>query len=337
MSGSLIIDDLTESIYHSRGFDKVANFSNGAIAQPTLAMMTWLLLSLLSALFLGLYDVAKKFAVDDNAVVVVLFACSFAGFLLVVPAYVLTQLSPLAAARAGLTVAPLTLAAHGLVILKACIVTLSWLLTFFAIKALPISLAAPVRASAPIFTLFGAVAFFGERPNLQQWAGIFITLAAYWGFSVIGRAEGIHFARNRWVWMLIAGTLVGAVSGLYDKHLLQSARLPAMSLQFWFTFYNAMLQGLIVSIFWWPARGESAPFRWRWSILAVAALLLTADALYFRALAVPGALVSVVATLRRSNVIVSFALGGLAFHEQHRRKKAFALLGVLAGLFLILK
>jgi drug/metabolite transporter (DMT)-like permease len=299
--------------------------------------MSWLILSVLSALFLGLYDVAKKASVDDNAVLVVLFACSLAGVALVAPASVLTLLLPQTAARWGVAITPLSWVAHGLIVLKAAIVTLSWVLTFFALKALPISLAGPVRASAPIFTLFGAVAFFGERPNTHQWLGILLTLAAYWAFSVIGRAEGIHFGRNRWVWMLFAGTLVGAVSGLYDKQLLQSAQLPPVTLQFWFTAYNAVLQGLIVGVFWWPSRKRHAPFQWRWSILAVGALLLLADALYFRALAMPGALVSVVATLRRTNVVISFAVGGLAFHERFRRRKAIALLGVLAGLFLLLK
>lgn len=299
--------------------------------------MTWLTLSILSALFLGLYDVAKKASVDRNAVLVVLFACSTVGFLLVVPTYFLSQYSPTLALKMGVLITPLSFIAHGLVLFKAAIVTLSWVLTFFALKALPISLAAPVRASAPLFTLFGAIAFFGERPSLQQWLGIAVTLAAYFGFSVIGRAEGIHFGRNRWVWLLFAGTLVGAVSGLYDKHLLQSAGLPAMTMQFWFTFYNAVLQGLIVFTLWWPSRARYEPFQWRWSIVGVAALLLLADALYFKALAMPGALVSVVSTLRRTNVVISFAVGGLAFRERYRSRKAFALLGVLAGLFLLLK
>ncbi len=67
------------------------------------------------------------------------------------------------------------------------------------------------------------------------------------------------------------------------------------------------------------------------------ALLLLADALYFRALAIPGALVSVVATVRRTNVVISFAIGGLAFRERYRSRKALALVGVLVGLFLLLK
>lgn len=298
--------------------------------------MTWLVLSLLSALFLGLYDVAKKASVDGNAVLPVLFACSATGVVLIAPTCLLTWFNPELAARWGVRIVALSPTAHGLVLLKAGIVTLSWLLTFFALKALPISLASPIRASAPIFTLLGAVALFGESPSASQWLGIALTLAAYFAFSVIGRAEGIHFSRNRPVWMLILGTLVGAVSGLYDKQLLQGARLPAATMQLWFTIYNTLLQGILLAVFWRPEQRQKTPFRWRWAIPAVAGLLLLADALYFRALAQPHALVSVVATLRRSNVVVSFAVGGLAFHERQRGKKAWALAGVLAGLFLIL-
>jgi transporter family protein len=299
--------------------------------------MTWLALSLLSALFLGLYDVAKKASVNNNAVIPVLFACSATGALLMLPCCLLTWWDPVLAGHWGVRIVALSPTAHALVLLKAGIVTTSWLLTFFALKALPISLAAPIRASAPLFTLLGAVALFGERPNTAQWFGIAITLAAYFAFSVIGRSEGIHFSRNRWVWMLALGTLVGAISGLYDKQLLQGARLPAAPMQLWFTLYNTLLQGVILILFWRPVHRQVTPFRWRWSIPAVAGLLLLADALYFHALAQPHALVSVVATLRRSNVVVSFAVGGLAFHERHRGKKALALGGVLAGLFLIMK
>ncbi|HCF58703.1 MAG TPA: hypothetical protein DFS52_12010, partial [Myxococcales bacterium] len=78
-------------------------------------------------------------------------------------------------------------------------------------------------------------------------------------------------------------------------------------------------------------------FRWRWSIVAVGALLLAADNLYFRSLAQPGALVAVVSIVRRSNVVVSFAVGSLAFRERNRIGKAGALAGVLAGLLLLMR
>jgi bacterial/archaeal transporter family protein len=298
--------------------------------------MSWILLALLSAVFLGFYDVAKKAALDANAVLPVLFLCSLSGVAFFLPVAWQSLVHPHWAEQHGLYIAPLSILGHLLVLAKAGIVTLSWVLTFFAIKHLPISLASPIRASAPLFTALGAIALFAEVPSRSQLAGIALILLSYVTFSVIGRKEGIHFEKNRWVWMLFAGTLVGSVSGLYDKHLMQTARLAPMSVQFWFTWYNAVIQGLIVRFAWCPKRTATTPFRFRASMVLVGLLLLLADNVYFRALAVDGALVSVVSTIRRSNVVISFAIGSLVFREQQRARKAFALAGVLVGVVMLL-
>lgn len=298
--------------------------------------MTWLLLAILSALFLGLYDVAKKAALDGNAVLPVLFGCSLAGAAVVLPAGIATWAAPDLAARAGVLVEPLDGRGHLLVVAKAFIVTTSWVLTYFAIKHLPISIASPLRASAPLFVVLGAVFFMGERPTGHQWLGIAVMLGAYWGFSALGREEGIHFTRNRWVGLLLLGTLVGAASGLYDKHVFQAENLPPMAVQFWFATYGALLQGVVAAVAWWPRRGAGTPFQFRWSIVAVGALLVVADSLYFRAVAAPAALISVVSLVRRTNVVVSFSIGGLAFREKNRLKKAGALAGLIVGVGLLL-
>ena len=298
--------------------------------------LSWVVFAVLSAVLLGVYDVAKKASVQDNAVLVVLFACSASGLALFLPLGALTLAAPTWANAHGVVIAALSWRDHALVVAKAALVTLSWVLTFFALKHLPISLASPVRASAPLFTLLGAVVLFGERPSARQVLGMAVILLAYWVFSLIGRIEGIRFSRNAWVWSLFLGTLVGAASGLYDKHLLQTAHLPALAMQFWFTAYNTMIQGLIVVFLWWPRRAQHTPFHWRWTIAAVGVLLLLSDALYFHALTMPGALVSVISTLRRTNVVLSFALGSLLFGERYRLRKSLALGGVIVGIFLIL-
>lgn len=299
--------------------------------------MSWLLLAVCSAIFLGLYDVAKKASLDQNAVLPVLFACSLSGLVCFMPVALLSWISPATARSWDVYVAPMRLGGHLLVLAKAGLVSLSWVLTFFAIKHLPISMASPIRASGPLFTVLGAITLFGEVPTRTQLSGIAILLASYLMFSVIGRKEGIRFERNRWVWMLFAGTLVGSVSGLYDKHLMQNAQLAAMSMQFWFTVYNALIQGLIVQWAWLPRRQSSVPFQPRWAIPLVGVLLLLADNVYFRALAVEGALVSVISTIRRSNVVISFALGSVLFHERQRGRKAIALVGVLLGVVMLLR
>jgi bacterial/archaeal transporter family protein len=298
--------------------------------------MSWLLLAACSALLLGFYDVGKKAALDGNAVLPVLFLCSLSGLAFFLPVACLSWAQPLWTTRHGVYIAPMGALGHLFVLAKAGIVTLSWVLTFFAIKHLPISLASPIRASAPLFTVLGAITLFAEIPSRAQLVGIVLILCSYLLFSLIGRNEGIRFEKNRWVWMLFAGTFVGSISGLYDKHLMQGVHLAPMSVQFWFTLYNAAIQGSIVLLVWYPNRTQTTPLQPRVSILLVGFLLLLADNVYFRALAIDGALVSVVSTIRRSNVVISFAVGSIMFREQQRWKKAVALVGVLIGVLLLL-
>lgn len=296
--------------------------------------MDWIFLSLCSALALGVYDVGKKSAVDKNAMFPTLFLCSGIAALVVLPALLLTLASPSTATHLGIAVEPLGMRGQFLVLTKTCIVTASWTLSFLALKHLPLSIAAPVRASAPLFTLVGAIALYGEMPTPAQWAGIALILGSYWAFSVIGRAEGIHFTRSPWVWALFAATAMGSVSALWDKNLLQTEKLPPFAMQVWFSIDNALLQGCL----WFTlGKREKTAFQLRWQAFAVGPLLLLADAAYFRALAQPGAMVSIVSSIRRANVVVSFLLGAIAFREKNLRWKALALLGVLAGLALILR
>jgi transporter family protein len=295
--------------------------------------MSWMSLALVSALLLGFYDVGKKSAVDGNAVLPTLFLCSGTSALLVLPALLSTLLAPALAHRIGWEVQALGSRGQILVLAKTSIVTASWTLSFLALKHLPISIAAPVRASGPLFTVAGAILLFGEWPTGRQWCGILLLLSSYWVFSVLGRAEGIRFSRSPWIWALFGATFLGAASSLWDKNLLQREHLPPWGMQVWFTLDNAVLQGIL-----WATLGrrDPTPFQFRKAALAVGPLLLCADAAYFRALAIPAAPVSIVASIRRSNVVVSFLVGAMAFHEKNRRLKAVALVGVLGGLWLLL-
>jgi len=292
----------------------------------------WLGLTLASAVCLGLYDVSKKAALRDNPVLTVLLLSTLSGLVLLLLELALGASLGVVQFR----LEPLDAGQHGLVVAKSMIVTASWVCTFLAIKHLPLSLATPIRATAPLFTVLGALVLFGERPVGLQWLGIAVVLAAYLAFSAIGRAEGIAFRSDRWVGFLFLGTLIGSASGLYDKYLLQEVALPPFTLQFWFTLYGAILQAALVLGFarW---RGSLAPIELRWWIVWIGCLLVVADQFYFQAVASHGALISVVSVVRRSNVVVSFALGAFLFRERLLRQKALALAGVLLGLLLLLR
>jgi bacterial/archaeal transporter family protein len=294
--------------------------------------MPWVVASLVSAFFLGCYDLCTKHAVRDNAVLPVLF------FANLVSATIWTILIGVHVAAphalpASTAVASLSWFQHGQLIFKSALVASSWVCSYFAVKHLPISIAAPIRATGPIWTLIGALLVLGERPSWLQLLGVGTTLASFFGLSVAGRAEGIHFQSNKWIGWLLGGTLLGALSGLYDRFLLGRMGFTASTVQAWFSIYLAALflpLAIGWKLRWWPRH----TFEWRWSVPFVSLALLVCDFIYFSALQDPDALVSVVASLRRASVLVAFAGGMLFFGEVNARKKLPAVFGVLLGIVL---
>ena len=222
---------------------------------------------------------------------------------------------------------------HLQLFLKAMIVAASWVCSYFAVKQLPVSLAAPIRATGPVWTLLGATLVLGERPTWLEGLGIVITLASFLGLSVVGAREGIHFRRNRWIWFLGGGTLLGALSGLYDKYLLGSVGFTAATVQCWFSIYLALVF-LPLAVGWKLRWWQRQEFQWRGSIVLVSLMLLVADFLYFNALRDPDALVSMVSSLRRGGTLVAFAGGIWLFSEVNARAKLPAVIGVVLGIVL---
>ena len=294
--------------------------------------MPWIAASLVSAFFLGFYDLSKKHALRDNAVLPVLFLSTLCGAVVWAILLGAIQVAP-ALVPAGLTPEILPLRTHGLIFVKSAIVAASWAFTYFGIKHLPLSLAAPIRATGPLWTLAGALLVLGERPSMIATAGILVTLASFYGLSIAGRSEGIHFHRDKWVGCMVAGTLLGAVSGLYDKYLLGRLGLSAAAVQAWFSIYLPVVM-LPLAFGWWRQWWPRNVFHWRWSIPLIAACLLVADYVYFDALRDPEALVSVVSSLRRGSTLVAFAGGIWLYREARGMQKLPAVLGILVGIVL---
>ncbi len=298
-------------------------------------MIPWVAATLLSAFFLGLYDLGTKHAVRDNAVLPVLFFANLCS------ATVWGTLIAFDRAGAGsnlptiLHVTPMTGVQHLQILLKSLIVATSWVCSYFAVKHLPVSLASPIRATGPMWTLFGALLVLAERPSWLEMLGVAITLVSFVGLAFAGAREGIHFHRNQWIWLLIGGTLTGACSGLYDKFLLGRQGFNAATVQAWFAIYLALI--FLPLVLGWKFRlWQRNVFHWRWSILVISFGLLIADFLYFDALRNPDALVSLVSSLRRGSTLVAFAGGLWLFGEKNGLQKLPAVLGVLAGIVLTL-
>lgn len=286
--------------------------------------MTWPFLGIASAALLGLYDIFRKAAVDRNAVLPVLWLST-----------VFSALPFLALLLLGRVDAPDTRTAL-LLAVKAAIVATSWVLEFFALKHLPLSVAAPIRATQPLFTLLGAVLVFGEQLNAGRWTGVILTLLACGWFTIAGAGSGGFRRPGRHILYAIGATAAGATSSLYDKYLLSTLRLEPLTVQTWYTIFIVALLGLVLALLWHPRRHATTPFAWRWSIPCIGLALAASDALYFQALAQPGSLIAILAAIRRANVIIPFLYAALLLRESSIAPRALALAGILAGAFLMI-
>lgn len=292
--------------------------------------MTWLFLAIGSALCLGFYDISKKNSLMDNSVPYVLFLSVLFSSLLLLPFLLLSRLAPSLMADTLLFVPKVDFHTHCLIFLKSCLVLLSWGLVYWAVRYLPLTIVAPVTATRPMWTLLGALLLFSERLNMWQWIGVTIAIASFWLFSYAGKKDGTDYVHNKYILILLVGTLCGSASGLYDKYLLHSLNHAAV--QVYYTFYQALLMSLLCVVLFLRDGKQRRMVRAKGWIVCISVFLILSDFLYFLALSYPDSLISVISLVRRSGVIIPFIYGAVFLHEKNLREKTICLLGVLLGM-----
>ena len=173
----------------------------------------------MSATLLGFYDSFKKKALKGNAVIPVLFLNTLLSSAIFIPFIAISYTSD-ALDGTIFHVGSGGWEMHKFIVLKSLIVLSSWILGYFGIKHLPLSIVGPINATRPVMTLVGAMLVFGERLNAWQWAGVTLAVVSFLMLSRSGKKEGIDFKRDHWIWMIVGAALLGAISGLYDKYLM---------------------------------------------------------------------------------------------------------------------
>ncbi|MDR1730262.1 MAG: DMT family transporter [Prevotellaceae bacterium] len=293
----------------------------------------WIILALVSAFFLGIYDIFKKVSLKGNAVIPVLACSIFISAVCFLPVISFSYIDPQRAQSLFIYVPEVDWKTHLFILLKAVIVLGSWISAYFGMKHIPITLFSPIRATQPVWTVVGAFFIFSERLSPLQFVGVAITIFSFYLFSLVGLKEGISWKSNRWIWLIILATLLGAASGLYDKHLM--LQYDRMAVQVYSTMYQAVIMLVITLLLWFPTRAKTTPFQWRWTIAGISLFLMLADFVYFWALSTGGALISVVSTIRRSGAVVPFLYGVVFLREKNLKTKAMLLGGVLLGVILL--
>ena len=298
----------------------------------------WLLLAFVSATLLGFYDTSKKAALKDNAVLPVLFLNTLFSTIIFSPFILDVLVGNDWFAGTSLETAPYQgegnmLKAHLMVVVKAVIVLTSWIAGYFGIKHIPITIVGPINATRPVMVLVGAMLLFGERLNLCQWIGVLLSMLSIYLMSRSSKKENIDFVSNKWMWCVAIGTIMGAVSALYDKFIM--TELSPLFVQSWFNLYQFIMMFIILMVVWYPTREKTTRFHWSWAIPLIAVFVGAADFSYFNALSMEDSMISVVSLIRRGSVLISFACGVIIFKERNLKAKIVDLLLILIGMIFV--
>lgn len=288
-------------------------------------MNNWLVLVLISATILGIYDITRKHAVRNNSAICVLLLASIAGA-------VAFSLYVGATGRFTYAIA-CTQKEFWLIFLKSCIVGGSWGCVYTAMRKLPISLAAPVRSTAPLWTFIAAIFIYGEVPSLLSGLGMAIIFVGYYALSIIGQLEGFSF-KNKSMLLIVAGTILGSCAALYDKYLLNQLGIPPIRVQLYFSYCLVFIYFVALLVINRIAKVDTA-FSWRWTIPITGVLLIVSDLVYFQAVSLPDAQISMISLLRRCSCVITFVAGAMIFRDKNVVKKFYALLIVLLGILLL--
>lgn len=270
-----------------------------------------------SALLLGIYDVMKKSALKRNGVLWVLLIATAFSTLLLCP-----------------FLKPGSMEDHLHLMLKAVLVTTSWVSGLVGIKLLPITTASTLKASRPFFVVLFSILLFGEQLNGWQWGGVALALVALTLLSLSSKKGGISFARSKGVAAMVVSILAGVASALYDKAIV--VNMDPLFLQSWANLYITIILAICVLVKALHDGAQRERFQWDWLLVGIAIFITGADALYFFALKQEGALLSIISLIRRCSVVVTFVLGAIVFKENKIKEKSIDLAILLAAMGLLL-
>jgi bacterial/archaeal transporter family protein len=287
----------------------------------------WVLLAILSAFLLGVYDVFKKKSLVGNNVLTVLFLNTLFSALFLLPVIIKNVIAE------PILIGEDALYSHAKILLKSFIVLSSWVLGYFGVKHLPLTVTGPISATRPVLVLIGALLIYGEQLNAYQWIGVSLAFLSLLFVNMIGRKDGVSFTSNKWIWFCLGATVMGAVSALYDKELL--LQYEPLYVQSWYSLYQCFIMGTTIFILK-RTNKDHVKFEWRWSIPAIALFLTLADIAYFYALSVDGAMISIISMTRRGSVIVPFLYGLLVLKEDNAKLKILDLILLFIGLIFLI-
>ncbi|MFH1063563.1 MAG: EamA family transporter [Candidatus Woesearchaeota archaeon] len=287
--------------------------------------MEWFVFALVAAVFFGSRQViSKKVLISEHATEFLSVTCSltFLFSLFFLPMMDFSY--------------PLKI--WGLMYLKALFVTIGWLLGSKALRHLEISYVTPLTNLSPIFLIVWSVIFLGEMPSLLQYAGVaFLIFGAYWlqaNHHMKNMLHPLKIFKNKYAAFMLFAIFVYSWCSVLDKVILRTVD-PYTFLSF--TFLVLAIHYLLIQFVKYNGLKDikHAFVKGKHLMFVIALLLLFSDIFYYTAVALPGAMVSLIIPLKRTSTLIATLVGGRLFHEHDMIYRFIACGIMIVGVVLI--
>lgn len=269
----------------------------------------------------GAREIVKKKCLERNSVVEVLFFYTLIGFILVL-------LIP--GREEALT---LDHAKLPYIFIKSFVIFLAWILSFMAIKSMPVSMYGVIDMSRVIFATLLGTLILHETWSVGQMIGLPLVLIGLFMLRIIkGSKDADEKISAKTVIFALLSCALNAFSGFLDKVLMKD--VTSSQLQIWYMFFLVLLYGLFL-IF----QRIKTKTKINWKVLLknywiplLALMFIIADKCLFIANGYPESKITVMTLIKQSSCFVTIALGRIVYKEKNIVKKSICAAVVLAGI-----
>lgn len=268
---------------------------------------------LLYGLLKGGREIVKKKSLEKNTVLEVLVLYTLLSFVFILPTV------PKAGGVGWKTMI--------FIALKSLVIFTAWILSFKAIKQMPVSLYGIIDLSRVVFATVLGVLVIGETMTPAGIVGLILVCVGLVLCNTKKSNEKEKVQAKIIIYTLIS-CLFNAISGVMDKILTRS--ITSTQLQFWYTLFLVIYYLLYILISREKIRFVSAVKNyWIW-ILAI--MFVIGDKALFIANQMPESRVTVMTLIKQSCCIVTILAGKLVFKEKNIAFKLFCAFIIISGI-----
>lgn len=277
-------------------------------------MNNWILLTILYAIFVAIFETAKKKAVQKNSIYEVLAFFSLIAFLL-------TFLITKDAFKIDYSYLPI-------IFIKSSIIVIAWILGVIVLKKMQISLYSMVKISSIIFSVLLSYVFLGEKITIITLIGMNIVIL---GLILVNKTANKEKSKEKsmiLIVLLLISCLLNSISAIIDKKVL--LHITSGQLQFWFLLFLTIFYWIILIIK--KKKIDLKTIKKNYWIPIVSIALVMGDRFLFKANEDLDSQVIVMTMLKQLSVIISILLGKIVFEEKDILKKLLYSLLIIGGI-----